>query len=151
MNSESRACSTKCCAMKLVLDSDVLLDFLLARSGFVHEIDQLVQNQDNWGLHLATSACVLQNVDYIARRGGFALPNEVMKMLLERVTVIPVGNEHLGRALTFSDFEDAVLAYAAAEWGADYLITRNLKDFRKIPEVTSLTPREFIALRRAKS
>lgn len=136
--------------MKLVLDSDVLLDFLLARSGFVHEIDHLVQNQENWGLHLATSACVLQNVHYIARRGGFALPNEVMQMLLDRVTVIPVGNEHLVRALTFSDFEDAVLAYAAAQWGADYLITRNLKDFRKIPEVASLTPREFIALRTAK-
>ena len=137
--------------MKLVLDSDVLLDFLLARSGFVLEIDHLVQNQYEWRLDLATSACVLQNVHYIARRGGFTLPNEVLEMLLERVTVIPVCGEHLERALSFNDFEDAVLAYAAAEWGADYLITRNLKDFRKIPEVTSLTPREFIALRGAKS
>jgi predicted nucleic acid-binding protein len=137
--------------MKLVLDSDVLLDFLLARSGFVHEIDHLVQNQYEWRLDLATSACVLQNVHYIARRGGFTLPNEVLEMLLERVTVIPVCGDHLERALSFTDFEDAVLAYAAAEWGADYLITRNLKDFRKIPEVTSLTPREFIALRGAKS
>jgi len=137
--------------MKLVLDSDVLLDFLLARSGFVHEIDHLVQNQYDWVLDLATSACVLQNVHYIARRGGFALPNEVWEMLLERITVIPVRGEHLERALTCADFEDAVLAYAAAEWCADYLITRNIKDFRKIPEVTSLTPREFIALRDAKS
>lgn len=137
--------------MKLVLDSDVLLDFLLARSGFVHEIDHLVQNQFEWGLNLATSACVLQNVHYIANRGGFALPNEVMEMLLERITVIPVGGEHVRKALAFSDFEDAVLAYAAADWGADYLITRNIKDFRKIPEVTSCTPREFSALRGAKS
>lgn len=137
--------------MKLVLDSDVLLDFLLARSGFVHEIDHLVQNQSEWGLNLATSACVLQNVHYIANRGGFALPNEVMEMLLERITVIPVGGEHVRKALVFSDFEDAVLAYAAADWGADYLITRNIKDFRKIPEVTSCTPREFSALRGAKS
>jgi predicted nucleic acid-binding protein len=137
--------------MKLVLDSDVLLDFLLARSGFVHEIDQLVQNQFEWGLNLATSACVLQNVHYIANRGGFPLPNEVMEMLLERITVITVSGEHVRKALVFSDFEDAVLAYAAADWGADYLITRNIKDFRKIPEVTSCTPREFSALRGAKS
>jgi predicted nucleic acid-binding protein len=137
--------------MKLVLDSDVLLDFLLARSGFVHEIDHLVQNQYEWALDFGTSACVLQNVHYIARRGGFALPNEVLEMLLERITVIPVGNEHLHKAISHSDFEDAVLAFAAADWGADYLITRNLKDFRKIPEVASLTPREFIALRGAKT
>jgi predicted nucleic acid-binding protein len=137
--------------MKLVLDSDVLLDFLLARSGFVHEIDHLVQNQFEWGLNLATSACVLQNVHYIANRGGFTLPNEVMEMLLERITVIPVSGEPVRKALVFSDFEDAVLAYAAADWGADYLITRNIKDFRKIPEMTSCTPREFSALRGAKS
>ena len=117
----------------------------------MHEIDHLVQNQFEWGLNLATSACVLQNVHYIANRGGFTLPNEVMEMLLERVIVIPVSGEHVRKALVFSDFEDAVLAYAAADWGADYLITRNIKDFRKIPEVTSCTPREFSALRGAKS
>jgi predicted nucleic acid-binding protein len=135
--------------MKLVLDSDVLLDFVLARSGFVHEIDALVQRQTEWGLEFATTGCVLQNVHYIAEKGALGLPHTVFEQLLARIAVIPVAASHLARALDFSDFEDAVVAFAAADASADYVITRNLKDFRKIPGISSLTPREFMALRSA--
>jgi len=135
--------------MKLVLDSDVLLDFTLARSGFVHEIDALFQRQSEWGLEFATTGCVLQNVHYIAEKGAFGLPRALFEQLLARITVIPVAGHHLVRALDFSDFEDAVVAFAAADAGADYVITRNLQDFRKIPGIACLTPREFTALRSA--
>ena len=43
-----------------------------------------------------------------------------------------------------TDFEDAVLAYAANLSEADTIITRNTKDFRHSP-VTAIDPAEFLA------
>jgi predicted nucleic acid-binding protein len=42
------------------------------------------------------------------------------------------------------DFEDAVLAHAAAQTGADAIVTRNLRDFAKSP-VRALSPEQWLA------
>ena len=41
------------------------------------------------------------------------------------------------------DFEDAVIAYAAARLRLKYVITRNTNDFKKLP-VRAITPHEFL-------
>ena len=43
------------------------------------------------------------------------------------------------------DFEDAVLAQAAHQAGAQAIITRNLKDFARSP-VRAYTPRQWVAM-----
>jgi len=50
-------------------------------------------------------------------------------------------------ALGWHDFENAVQMAAASKAGAEYLITRNLKDFKKGP-ISVLLPTEFLALLR---
>ena len=45
--------------------------------------------------------------------------------------------------MNFSDFEDAVVAATAARENADYIITRNTKDFIKSP-VPSISPADFL-------
>ncbi len=44
-----------------------------------------------------------------------------------------------------ADFEDAVLAEAAHQSGAQAIITRNLKDFTRSP-VRAYTPRQRLAM-----
>jgi predicted nucleic acid-binding protein len=42
------------------------------------------------------------------------------------------------------DFEDAVIAAVAQREGADYIVTRNTKDFIASP-VPAITPEDFLA------
>ena len=46
--------------------------------------------------------------------------------------------------MAWSDFEDAVQSATAERIQADFIITRNVRDFRK-SKVLSFTPAEFIA------
>jgi len=48
--------------------------------------------------------------------------------------------------LVWRDVEDAVQAVTAAQCRADYLVTRNPRDFRQ-SLVPVITPSEFLALR----
>jgi len=59
----------------------------------------------------------------------------------------PVDQSILQQALTLGwrDFEDAVQAVAAAQCQADYLVTRNPRDFKQ-SLVPVITPIEFLAL-----
>lgn len=64
-------------------------------------------------------------------------------------SVATVDQDVILQALAFRwhDFEDAVQMAAASKAGADYLITWNLKDFKKGP-ISVLLPAEFVALLR---
>jgi len=46
--------------------------------------------------------------------------------------------------MKWDDFEDAVQSVTAERIRTDYIITRNIRDFRK-SKVPSLTPTEFLA------
>jgi hypothetical protein len=45
--------------------------------------------------------------------------------------------------MEISDFEDGVVASLAELTGCDFIVTRNISDFKKSP-VKSLTPEEFL-------
>ena len=51
----------------------------------------------------------------------------------------------LAKTLNFSDFEDAVVAATAATYNCDYIVTRNIGDFKKSP-VRAITPEEALRL-----
>jgi len=47
--------------------------------------------------------------------------------------------------LKFSDFEDSVLHESAIHAGADYIITRNIRDFKRT-KIPAFTPAEFLSM-----
>jgi predicted nucleic acid-binding protein len=47
--------------------------------------------------------------------------------------------------LQFSDFEDALINQCASKVKADYIVTRNTKDFSK-STVEAISPQEFLKL-----
>ena len=72
--------------------------------------------------------------------------------LLSIVGVAEVGGADFQRALTLGlkDFEDAVQVAASLRVGADFLVTRNAKDYKGSP-VSVKTPGEILALLTATS
>ena len=84
----------------------------------------------------------ITTVYYLASRTlGAARAQEEIRKLLSLFEVAPVNRLVLESALVvdFNDFEDAVIHEAACHVGADAIVTRNLKDFKKsrIPVYTS--------------
>jgi hypothetical protein len=61
--------------------------------------------------------------------------------------VVPLDGADFQRALALglSDYEDAVQVAACLKVGADYLVTRNARDFKGAPIVVR-TPGEVLAL-----
>ena len=119
--------------MILFLDTNVILDVVLERAPWEGEAALLLAAIERRGLrafvagHTVTTAhCV------ITRARDRATASSAVSDLLRIVDVAPIDTTDLSHALVlpFSDFEDAVQAVGALKVGADYIVTRNERDFR---------------------
>ena len=134
--------------MRVLFDTNVLMDVLLERQPFVHEsaavVDQVVRGAVT-GLIGATTVTA---IFYLASReiGSKEAMRQIQK-LMNLYEVAPVTRSLLDAAITSNspDFENAVLAEAAHQAGAQAIITRNLKDFAGSP-VRAYTPRQWLAM-----
>ena len=134
--------------MRVLFDTNVLMDVLLERQPFVHEsaavVDQVVRGAVT-GLIGATTVTA---IFYLASReiGSKDAMRQIQK-LMNLYEVAPVTRSVLDAAITSNspDFENAVLAEAAHQAGAQAIITRNLKDFAHSP-VRAYTPRQWLAM-----
>lgn len=70
---------------------------------------------------------------------------DLLRDLKEQVGIVEIGEEIIEQVLKskWKDFEDCVQCMVAVREGADYIITRNEKDFCLSP-VPVLSPRAFL-------
>jgi predicted nucleic acid-binding protein len=126
---------------RILIDTDVLLDVALNRRPYVEDSAEVLRWAEKGG-----AACVawhsLSNCAYLLANDG----REFLATLLDLVDVAPTSRQEAQSALHFpmKDLEDALQAEAALAWKAEYVITRNLKDYRHSP-VPALSPPQFIA------
>jgi predicted nucleic acid-binding protein len=76
--------------------------------------------------------------------------NKIVKVIsgiMKRFNIIEVNENILNKALysELNDFEDAVIEMSSKEKMIEYIITRNIKDFRK-SQVKTVTPEEFLII-----
>ena len=135
--------------MRVMLDTNVVLDVLQARAGFVDDavaVFDMIERNAITGLLCATTITTLA---YLAGKTvGKSQAVRQIRELLVLFEVAPVTRAVIDGALKsgVSDFEDAILAEAALLAGAGAIITRNLRDFAHSP-VRAHTPGQWIAMR----
>ncbi len=133
--------------MKVLVDTNVVLDVLLARKPFVDaaaEIFALVERSELEGFLCATT---LTTVDYLITQSITGDESrKALQHLMELFEVAPVNRPVIEEALRSRvvDFEDAVLEQSARLAGVDVIVTRNTKDFRK-SVVKTLDPVELLS------
>ncbi|MDO8880657.1 MAG: PIN domain-containing protein [Coriobacteriia bacterium] len=133
--------------MRILFDTNVVLDVLLAREPHAAVAAQLLTLVDNGRIEGVISATTVTTIHYIAARSvGAAAAARHLGELLEMFDVACVDRPVLRAALPldFPDFEDAVLHEAARAASADAIVTRNLKDFGQA-DIPVLEPRELLA------
>ena len=133
--------------MRVLLDTNVVLDFLLAREPFAtaaREIWLACEEQRCTGYLAAIS---VTNIWYIGRKMvGAEAARQHVADLLQVLQVCPVDFKVLAAARDsgIADFEDGVQVAAALAAGLDALVTRNGDDFVGAA-LRVLTPAEFLA------
>ncbi len=133
--------------MKILLDTDVLLDIALDRKPFYEESRAV----SDWCQSRPESALIawhtVSNLYYLLRgaRSDQNARNFLVEMLRFAV-VLGGGTAEVQRALSLAmnDFEDALQVAAGLFGGADYIVTRNAAHYRASP-LPALNPGIFLS------
>lgn len=122
--------------MRVLVDTDVVLDLVLKRDPFYTEAFTLWQLGDRGLFDRFISGITPINVFYIARKaGGAALARQSIAEVLAVVSVASIDSAVLRTAhtLPMADYEDAVQAASAVAAGLDAIVTRNTSDYQGSP------------------
>ena len=129
--------------MRLLLDCDVLLDVLLAREPHLEESAEVLDWAEAHPGSVAVAWHTLANLHYLSSDGARGFIRE----LLEFARVPRTGTAEMVEALELplADLEDAMQVAAAGSFGAQVIVTRNLRDFRDSP-IQALSPPDVLPL-----
>ena len=139
--------------MKLVLDINIVLDVVLERDPWADAAARLLSAIESGQAAGFVAAHTLPTIFYVvAQSRDRATAAAAVTDVLRIVDVAPGSRADFKRALgmPIADFEDAVQATAAITMEADYLVTRNEKDFRSV-DVPTADPATVLALLEASS
>ena len=119
--------------MRVLVDTNIMLDALLEREPFVRDARPLLEAIDSGQIEGYVTATTLTNIFYIVRRQTRSIERarESVSQTLVAMQICSVDSDILEAAFAsnLTDFEDAVqLACAIAE-NLDAIITRKPQDF----------------------
>lgn len=133
--------------MKLLLDTNIVVDIISRRSGYEESLNVLRCCELLKADGCITTATVM-DVMYILRKHiEPAGVKEAVRTFLAIVSVIEIRESDIHAAFDsdMNDFEDAVQAFCAKRNKMDYVVTRNKKDFAMSP-VLAILPDEALQL-----
>lgn len=131
---------------RILIDTDVTLDFLSKRNGFYESANQLFSLLDLRKIEGFSTPVMFSNLHYILSGiSGKTVVIDLLKKLRSKIKIISVFETHIDSALNsgFPDFEDAIQYFSALDQSIDFIITRNKKDFGK-SSIPVMTAEEFI-------
>ena len=132
--------------MRLFLDTNIILDYLLRRAPFYHDsrivtLLGCLGETENY-----ISASTVTDINYfLSKEYGNLKAQEIIEKDLDFLRLAPVTKSEIASALKrhWSDFEDAVVAACAETIKADFIVTRNQKDF-ELSKIRALSPTELL-------
>ncbi len=134
--------------MKVLLDTDVNLDFILQRQPFYTEAKEVFIRLVKGNFEGYVCGITPLNIFYIARKefGNDKTRLEISK-LLQLIKISNINQQILQDGLTsaITDYEDAVQNESAIAEHLDAIVTRNTKDFTN-SSLKVYTPTEFLRM-----
>ena len=133
--------------MVLLIDANIILDVLLNRPDFVKDSAMIWKLCETEQMKGYVSTLTFANLVYIMRK---QVDPEKIEDVFHKLNLIfefadfSVSDLTHAAELNWKDFEDAVQSVTAERIHADYIITRNVRDFSK-SRVMAFTPSELLA------
>lgn len=132
--------------MRVLLDTDVVLDYALGREPFAQNAGKLLELNAQGAFDGYVSGITPINVFYVARKMlGRDKVRQILADFLLAFRVCPIDRSILtdAFALPVTDYEDAVQCTSAIASELDAIVTRNLKDYENAP-LPVLSPAAFL-------
>jgi predicted nucleic acid-binding protein len=118
--------------MKILIDTNIVLDLLLEREPFADDASRLFQLVDHGQIDGYIAATTITNIFYILRKThGRELALDAIERLLLELIFCPVDRAVVETALQagLKDFEDGVQLACAELNQVEAIVTRDQKDF----------------------
>ena len=119
--------------MRILIDTNVIMDFLVRRGSFSGDAQKVIALCMREDIQGAIAAHTIPNLFYILRK--HLSPEERKDILLKLCKMFMVVGIDAGKLesalsnMAFRDFEDCLQLECAKDFEADFLVTRNGKDF----------------------
>lgn len=133
--------------MRILFDTNVVLDVLLNRSPWVTDASTLWRANDDGRIIGYVTASTITDIFYVARRlKDLELAHRAVRICLTAFEVCVVDRTSLEQAISLpgNDFEDNLQIACASLAGLDAIVTRDKADFAAAT-ITIFTPAEAIA------
>lgn len=138
---------------KVLLDTDILLDFFFDRKPFSDHTAQVLNLCDEKKIEGYTTPVIIANTYYLLRKDAkHEIVVNKLNQLLNIIDIVKMDRKVVIKALNsnFKDFEDALQNFSAVEYKKiEIILTRNIKDFKN-SKLAILTPETYVKGRKAR-
>ena len=134
---------------RILVDTNILLDYLLEREPFFEDAKQVIMSCINGKSNGCIAAHSISNMFFILRKDYSA--KERREILLNLCKIFDIEGIDKAKLISglqnenFSDFEDCLQMECAKSYGADYIVTRNVSDY-DTSEVKAIIPKDYLKL-----
>ena len=134
-------------ANKILIDTNVLLDYLLEREPFFDDAKEVILSCTDGNVKGCIAAHSISNMFFILRKDYNA--KERREVLLNLCKIFDVEGIDKAKLISglgndaFSDFEDCLQMECAKSYEADYIVTRNVSDY-ETSEIKAITPKDYL-------
>lgn len=120
--------------LRILIDTNVILDYLLDREPYEESARMIIKFSQQKEIEGCVAAHSITNIFYILRK-NFSVKERRMILLdickifyVEGIDVKKLRNALVNEE--FPDFEDCLQMECARDFRADYIVSRNLEDFK---------------------
>lgn len=134
--------------MRVLLDTNVVLDFVLVRQSFFADADEIFTALETQKFEAFVSPITPINVFYTTRKEtdkATALTAVTELLILVQITASNNTIYQNALSMNFNDYEAAVQHECAVAENLDAIVTRNAKDFKNA-SVKIYSPAEFLQI-----
>ncbi|TAG51450.1 MAG: PIN domain-containing protein [Cytophagales bacterium] len=134
--------------MRILLDTNIILDIALQREPFYDSSANVFKLIDKNKIYGFVTATTISDIYYIAKKAkNHQLAVLFLKNLISIIDILEIDFKIIENSLKSPvlDFEDAIQVEASKKNDIDYIITRNIDDF-KYSNIKAVLPNVILEL-----
>lgn len=135
--------------MKVLIDTNVLIDFILMREPYASNAEKILLQCKNQTITGCVAAHFIMNIFYILRKEYTQQERRLILLNIRQIlTVVGITKDNIENFLKneeFTDMEDCLQMECTINFDVEYIITRNIKDFKESC-IPAIEPQEFLKI-----
>lgn len=135
--------------MRILIDTNVLVDYISERELYFNDADRIITLCADEKIDGSIAAHSVMDAFYITRKEYTVdQRRKILTRLCLILDVVGIDKNKIINALSndkFSDVEDCLQMECAKDFSADYIVTRNIKDFAN-SSIKPILPSDFLKL-----